>query len=214
MAKLDEEGIGKFAHAAGITKFEALRDAISIAMAESSGRTDARNNDANNAKWGPAVGLWQIRSLRAEEGKGTMRDASKLTDPAFNAASMFQISNGGKNWDPWDAYWNGKFLVARPFAAIAARKILGTNDAVDDIIGGAAKAPGAVGDAVDATAGGIADISAAVKGVAAWFGDRNNVMRVAKVVAGGALLVGGLFIFARPVAEQGASTVAKVVKGK
>ncbi len=218
MAKLGMPEIAKLAHNAGIKKFEALRDAIAIAMAESSGRTDARNTNPTiiNAEWGPAIGLWQIHSRKPEEGKGTSRDASRLTDPAFNAASMFQISNGGTNWGPWQGYRSAQYFLALPQAASAARAELGTGDVVDDALNGA---PGAIQGAVDATQGvatGIADIAAGVKGVTAWIGDRNNIMRVAKVAAGVALLVGGLFIFARPVAEKipGASTAIKAVRGK
>lgn len=217
MAKLGLPEIAKLAHTAGITKVEALRDAIAIAMAESSGRTDARNTSPTiiNAEWGPAIGLWQIHSRKPEEGKGTTRDASRLTDPAFNAASMFQISNGGTNWGPWQGYRSAQYFLILPQSASAARAELGTGDAVDDALN---QAPGAIqgaADAAAATAGGVADIAAGVKGVTAWIGDRNNIMRVAKVAAGVALLVGGLFIFARPAAEKipGASTVLKAVKG-
>ena len=212
MAKLGFPEIAKLAHNAGITKFEALRDAIAIAMAESSGRTDARNTNPTiiNAEWGPAIGLWQIHSRKPEEGKGTTRDASRLTDPAFNASSMFQISNGGTNWSPWTTYRGARYLLALPQSASAARAELGTGDAVDDALN---QAPGAVGGAVDAasaTASGIGDIAAAVKGAGTWLSDRNNIMRIAKVVAGAGLLIGGLFIFARPVAD--ATGVSKVVK--
>lgn len=65
-------------------------------------------------KWGPSVGLWQIRSLKAQQGTGGERDASRLTDPQFNARSMFSISNGGRNFAPWSTYSNNAYLTHIP----------------------------------------------------------------------------------------------------
>src|SRR5205085_11165321 len=84
--------------------------ATAIALAESGGRTEAQGDlGLQNGTWGPSVGLWQIRSLKAETGKGTPRDASKLTDPQFNAQAAYVISNGGANFKPWTTYTNGAY---------------------------------------------------------------------------------------------------------
>jgi hypothetical protein len=84
--------------------------ATAVALAESGGRTDAQGDiGLQDGTWGPSVGLWQIRSLKAEYGKGTPRDASRLTDPEFNARAMASISNGGKNFKPWTTYTSGAY---------------------------------------------------------------------------------------------------------
>ncbi len=59
--------------------------------------------------WGPSVGLWQIRSLRADFGTGRARDAQRLKDPEFNAHSMGVISKGGTDFTPWTDYRSGKY---------------------------------------------------------------------------------------------------------
>jgi Lysozyme like domain len=84
--------------------------ATAIALAESGGRTDAEGDLAlQNGTWGPSVGLWQIRSVKADTGTGKPRDYTRLKDPAFNAAAAYAISNGGKNFKPWSTYTSGKY---------------------------------------------------------------------------------------------------------
>ncbi len=84
--------------------------ATAIAMAESGLRTDAEGDkDRQNSTWGMSLGLWQIRSLKADYGTGRARDASRLRDPAFNARAMVEISGGGQNWKPWSVYTSGAY---------------------------------------------------------------------------------------------------------
>lgn len=85
--------------------------ATAIAWAESQLKPDAIGDvDLENEKWGPSVGLWQVRSLRADTGTGKERDIERLGDPSFNARSMVAISNAGTNWKPWSVYTNGRYL--------------------------------------------------------------------------------------------------------
>lgn len=92
------------ARAVGLPHRRALV-ATAIAGAESGWNPRAIGDvDLEDDTWGPSVGLWQIRSLRAQYGTGGPRDASRLTDPGFNARSMFQISNGGRSWSPWSTF--------------------------------------------------------------------------------------------------------------
>jgi len=97
--------------------------ATAIAMAES-GLDPAAVGDVSlqDAKWGPSIGLWQIRSLKAQNGTGGVRDASRLRDPAFNARSMAAISSGGAHWSPWSTYNNGAYRAHLPtvHAAVGA----------------------------------------------------------------------------------------------
>jgi hypothetical protein len=133
---------------------ESLRMAYAIGMAESSGNTSAHGDQSlANAKWGHSIGFFQIRSVNAERGKGSSRDASRLEDINFNARSAWEISGGGKNWRPWSMYTNGGY-----------KKYLDPNigDAVPSGTGG-----GNAGGGANITVGGksisIASVSLTVK---------------------------------------------------
>lgn len=91
---------------------KALDTAFAVAMAESGGRMD-RPGDVNiqTKKWGPSLGMFQIRSLKHwQDYNSPQRDGKRLTNPDFNAQSAFTISKGGTNWKPWSTYNNGSFL--------------------------------------------------------------------------------------------------------
>ena len=80
-----------------------LEAALKISKAESGWRTGAQGDKhLANSKWGNSVGLFQIRSLRDWEGyDDPWRDASRLTDPLYNAKAAFVKSKGGTNWNAW-----------------------------------------------------------------------------------------------------------------
>jgi hypothetical protein len=60
--------------------------------------------------WGPSVGLFQIRTLKGDTGRGTVRDIQWLTsDPAHQAAAAYQISGHGANFNPWTVYTTGRY---------------------------------------------------------------------------------------------------------
>jgi hypothetical protein len=84
--------------------------ATAIAWAES-GLNPAAVGDMAlvDTVWGVSLGLFQIRSLHAHTGTGKERDANRLRDPAFNARSMFAISDGGTDWTPWSVFKNGAY---------------------------------------------------------------------------------------------------------
>lgn len=198
--------VGRLAYDAGIHDATTLAQAIAIAKAESGFNPTATNSSQVTDKWGPAVGLWQIRSIKAESGTGSIRDAKALILPSFNAKAMFDISNGGKNWSPWQV-WP---LIAAPYillyaptaTAVLAEKKSG------DVVGGAIA--GAVDTASNAATA-LADISSIGKAAYNWSSDRNNWVRVAKVMIGGALLVGGAYLLTRPVISQTVATVGKAM---
>lgn len=97
------------ARGAGLDHQHAIT-ATAIAWAESGLNPSAVGDVAlETGTWGPSVGLWQIRSLKAEQGTGGTRDASRLTDPRFNARSMFSVSNGGRNFGPWSTFVDGAY---------------------------------------------------------------------------------------------------------
>lgn len=109
MATLTLAQVYALARGAGLPHDQAVT-AAAIAAAESGLRSDALGDTGiTNAQWGPSVGLWQIRSLKAEYGTGRSRDQSRLTDPGFNARSMYEISSAGRNWSPWSVYTSGSY---------------------------------------------------------------------------------------------------------
>lgn len=109
MTTLSPAQIYTLAHQAGLSA-AAATTAAAVAMAESKGVTDAVGDvGLQDAKWGPSIGLWQIRSLKAEYGTGSPRDASRLKDPWFNTQAMLSISGKGSNWKPWSTYNSGSY---------------------------------------------------------------------------------------------------------
>jgi len=107
---MDGAQVAQYAAAAGF-QGQALQIAVAIANGES-GFQESVHGDTGitDGTWGDSIGLWQIRSLRAETGTGGWRDASRLEDPAFNAQAAFQISGGGENFSPWSVYTNSTYL--------------------------------------------------------------------------------------------------------
>lgn len=191
--------IAALAYRAGVTSQSDLQAAIAIAMAESGGNPNAEGDKHLQTKvWGPSVGLWQIRSLKAESGKGSVRDATRLKDPTFNAASMFNISKGGKNWGAWTTWplRAAPYMPAAATAAAAVRAATPTVDGITETVEGVASGLDAVGTGVMATHG--------------WISDRNNWLRVAKVGVG-AIVVGGS-IYAVVSNTQVAKTAVGVAK--
>lgn len=86
----------------------ALVMAIAIAGAESTFNSDATGDVAlQDQKWGPSVGLWQIRTLKpAYLSLEPIRDVTKLYDPLENAKAAYAISKKGTNWRPWSTFLN------------------------------------------------------------------------------------------------------------
>lgn len=109
MPALSPAAIYSLAIGAGLSP-AAATTATAIALAESGGRPDAVGDvGLQDGTWGPSVGLWQVRSLKAQSGTGGPRDATRLADPVFNAQSMAQISGAGANFKPWTTYTQGTY---------------------------------------------------------------------------------------------------------
>lgn len=216
MPTLDAKTIAGIAVNAGF-KGKAVETAVAVALGESSGRTDARGDVAiQTAEWGPSIGLWQIRSRKAESGKGSSRDATRLMDPGFNAKAAYQISSSGTNFRPWSVYTSGAYLMHLPQAkagvkanggrAIATGTAGGPTD--NPLIPDALEGPL---DAAAATAQAIKDLAGFPARVLAWISDRNNIIRVAKVGTGLGLVIMGLSVVARPVVTGALGVAGKAV---
>lgn len=113
MATLTIPELVSLARAAGFQGDDAAT-AAAVAMAESSGRTDADNPVSS------ATGLWQIMQSVHVKAHPTW-SVAWLENPQNNARAAYIVSNGGKNWKPWVAYTSGAYLRFLPAARRAAR---------------------------------------------------------------------------------------------
>lgn len=95
----------KAAKAAGFTG-AALLTAVAIAGAESAFNPSAVGDVAiQTEKWGPSIGLWQIRSLTENYlDMEPIRDSTRLSDPYYNAKAAYQISKRGTDFSPWSTF--------------------------------------------------------------------------------------------------------------
>jgi len=121
--------------AAGGFHGDALKTAYAISIAESGGRSNAKGDiSLQNAKWGPSVGLFQIRSLKNwKKYNDPYRDASKLQDPAYNIEAAYSKSKHGTNFKPWSTYTGGAFIKHLGEADVMAKAagVGGGSDSMD-----------------------------------------------------------------------------------
>jgi murein DD-endopeptidase MepM/ murein hydrolase activator NlpD len=91
---------------------KALRTAYAVSIAESGGRSNAVGDEMlQNEKWGPSIGLFQIRSLKDwKKWNDPYRDAKRLPDPSYNTDAALKKSKQGANWKPWTTYTQGSYL--------------------------------------------------------------------------------------------------------
>lgn len=162
MSTLTASQVYSLAQEAGLGRMAAAT-ATAIAGAESGFVTDAVGDvGIQTAEWGPSIGLWQIRSLKAQSGTGGVRDATRLADPKFNAASMVAISGSGKNWNPWSTYKNGAYKKY-----VSDHLVTTSTDNIPGLASkGAAAAAGAVGSAVSSALGDWGGTAAKLLGLA------------------------------------------------
>lgn len=209
--------VAGWAYDAGLRDPIVLAKSVAIASAES-GRVTDRLGDVGlqTAVWGPSVGLWQIRSLKADKGTGRTRDQDRLTDPAFNAKAMVEISRNGRDFGPWSVYSPrdligfARYQAALPPATTAVGIMLGQkgtgqlSDAAGDAVGDAL-AP------ITQLAGVVSDVAQTPGKVLNWLTDGSTWVRIAYFGAGFVLIVGGsLALAGRPVARTAAQVVTLV----
>lgn len=206
----------ELARGAGFTPDQSVAMAA-IALAESGGNTNAVGDQSlANSIWGPSIGLWQVRSLRAHSGTGKERDATRLTDPSFNARSA-RIIYGQQGLRAWTVFTTGAFAKYLDDVEAAVRKpdgglIPGVPDVAD--LPGVNK-PGDVIDLVGDTAakvgGGALSGLDAIGNVFGALGERGTWVRVLQVVGGAGLVVGGLLIVGKDIAAPAVSAIADVL---
>lgn len=102
--------IYRYARQAGFGVVQAVT-MTAIALAESGG-DDAAVGDRGlqDSTWGPSVGLWQVRTLKAETGRGSDRDIVALQgNPGRQAAAAWAISGRGTDYTPWTVWNTGAY---------------------------------------------------------------------------------------------------------
>ncbi|MFM9694281.1 peptidoglycan-binding protein [Streptomyces europaeiscabiei] len=89
-----------------------IKIAAAVAMAESKGDPVVIGDQhLVDHKWGPSIGLFQIRSLKHPgqlSPPDTLRVAAKLKDPLYNAKTAKAIKHA-HNWNQWSTFTNGAY---------------------------------------------------------------------------------------------------------
>jgi len=104
---------------------KSLKTAYAVSIAESGGRSNAVGDvGLQDAKWGPSIGLFQIRSLKDwKKYDDPYRDAKRLPNPNYNTDAAFKKSSRGTNWKAWSTYNGGSYLKHLAEAETMAAKI-------------------------------------------------------------------------------------------
>lgn len=216
MARLPGPEVVRLAYngGAGFTSSgDALATAVAIAgwrgspvPGESGGDPRAEGDTTiTTGKWGPSIGLWQIRSLRNPDRYGhpdNLRVQSKLYDPAYNAETAKAIydSRGGSFRD-WSVYTTGIYLANLPAARELVVETLRGEiqehepSALDRIV------TSGPADAVAGPAERAASALAPVTTAARWVTNPDNWTRIGLGAAGIVLLVAGAILLAREAAS-------------
>lgn len=156
MAYLSMVQIAGYAKQAGFSG-NALITAVAVAMAESSGNTNVENSIG-------CVGLFQIYGKIHRRSHPTWTN-SWLKSPGNNAKAAYILSNGGKNWKPWEAYSRGMHKRYLSSATAAVRSVGGAG-----VIPPTKTAPGATG----VTAAKVLSIAASQIGYTERSGNRTK----------------------------------------
>jgi len=221
MPTLSASQIAGYAQGAGFSG-NSLTTAVAVALAESSGNTQARKLTTLE----DSRGLWQINTYAHADW------ASKdLYDPAVNAAAAWEVSGHGSNFGPWSMFTNGTYQTFMADALRAAG-----NPSTGGAIVPASNSAVAI-SAADFTLNGPDTLkfllnpwdslqNAVVNGMklwaeffrlnlkgAVWISKGENWLRIAYVVGGVVLTIAGLVLVAKPlVTNVAASQVGSVVK--
>lgn len=201
---LSMEQVVKLAQGAGFTPAQSVIMGA-IAKAESGLEPGVRGDlGIQTEKWGPSIGLWQIRSLKpAYLAAEPHRDASRLADPTFNAQAARKVYQA-QGYSAWSVYSSGAWKRYSGEAELAAKGVtrgpLGIVNPIDAVGAGAQQAAGGVVDGLDA--------------VGAFFGQlgqRGTWVRVLQVVGGAGLVIAGLAWLGKDIAGPVASVAADVI---
>jgi len=115
LGNLSATDIAGYASNAGFTGSDLVM-AVAIALAESSGNTNAVGDQTLAPTNGPSIGLWQINV--GSRAHPDLADQN-LTDQQVNANAAYAIYKAaGSSFAPWSTYGNG--MASNNFAAASA----------------------------------------------------------------------------------------------
>jgi Lysozyme like domain len=210
---LSMEEVAGLAYDAGLRDPRRIAEAVAIATAES-GREPRKLGDQSlqTDVWGPSVGLWQIRSLKADKGTGRTRDADKLVDPASNSKAMVEISKKGADWSPWsvtklsDPAGRLRYQAALPLAATATAAAMAKR--------GVSQTAEEAEQVIDQTAGALGQLASTVSDavqtparILNWLTEPGTWARIAFFTAGGVAVLLGLALVVKGPMTEVASAV-------
>jgi hypothetical protein len=198
--------IAGYAYTAGLRNPAKLAMAVAIAEAESGGNPKSYNGKGRDNSYG----LWQINM---HPGAHTLAELGltsndQLFDPVTNAKAMVKISHSGANWGPWSTY-PLRAAAFLPMATPAVAAFLADPSKASSYVDQAA---GVVSDAtgIGALAQGVTEVAQAPLKVLNWLTEPGTWVRIALFGLGGAMVIGGVMIFAKPAIESTGKTVGKV----
>lgn len=136
--RMDIRDMIRVAAAAGFRGND-LITAVAVALAESGGNMDAVGDTRlANKTWGPSVGLWQIRTLNAQKGKGSTRDIDHVAEAFANAQSAFALYQGRKTrkqsaFSDWTMFKNGGYKKYLDQVRAAMASVGGEGTVVNEV---------------------------------------------------------------------------------
>jgi hypothetical protein len=197
--------IAGYAYTAGLRAPSKIAMAVAIAEAESGGNPRAYNGKGRD----DSFGLWQINMKAHTTGELGIASKDALYDPVTNARAMVKISKSGSSWSPWSTY-PLRAAAYFPQATAATTAFLANPSTAAQYAGSAA---GAVSDAtgVGALAQGFTEAVQTPLRVANWLTESGTWIRIALFALGGAMVIGGALLFARPAAESAAGAATKIL---
>ena len=180
MATLSASQIAALAYQAGF-RGQDIAIAVAVALAESSGRTDAVNHNTNGSV---DEGLMQINSVHTEL-------TGNRFDPATNMRMAYAIKTRRGSWKDWSTFNSGRYAIFMPTATAAARGI-------DKTIPVTLPAGNVDSSVQSSSSSGFGKLS-----------DPHTWLRVATVLAGGVLVLAALALLGWDNAPDTAKSVAK-----
>lgn len=160
-----------------------LVTAVAVALAESNGRIDATNTNANGST---DYGVWQINSVHADEF--TKYPQWWSVENADMAHDIWAAA--GNSWSPWSTYTSGKYTSFLLQATSAAK-----NPDTSNVVGGPGDTKNVnIIPGVDSIAQSLSGFTTALAAIASWISDPQSWERVGMVLVGGALVVGALIM--------------------
>jgi hypothetical protein len=189
-----------YSHTAAITQ-------TAIGMAESSLRPTAVGDVGLEDKtWGPSVGLFQERTLKAAPGQpgyNKFRDPNLLKTPEQQAAAAYATSSGGTHFTAWTTFLNGAYIKYLPEVS---RAVNGSGGSAPPPTPAAASAPVAT-----SSTGGAVSVQPASYDPFGVFSSLGADLKKLTFIGAGLALAVGLFVVGAWQASQPARDKAKPV---